>query len=364
MKIYLVGGAVRDELLGRPVKECDWVVVGAMPDQLLHLGFKPVGKDFPVFLHPKTHEEYALARTERKINKGYKGFTFYTSPDVSLEEDLLRRDLTINAMAKDEHDRIIDPYGGRRDLAEKKLHHVSSAFVEDPVRILRLARFAAKLPDFSIHSDTLQLMQKMVGMGEVNALVPERVWQELFRALTEVAPWRFLNVLIDAKALSILFPEIKKSFQLASARLTKVAALTDSPMLRFSALLSPLKKDQIEALCKRYRVPASYRNLSILVSREYVHYMRLDIQNGSSILKFLNALDALRRPMRFRQCLELYYMFDSQQKTKTMNHVLLRSLNVVKKVDTAPLLAKELKGLAFAKALEKARIDAIEDNLS
>jgi len=362
MNIYLVGGAVRDVLLGRPVKERDWVVVGATPEQLLQQGFKPVGKDFPVFLHPKTYEEYALARTERKINKGYKGFTFYASPNVSLEEDLLRRDLTINAMAKDTEGQIIDPYGGQKDLQAKCLRHVSDAFAEDPVRILRLARFSAKLVEFNVHADTLQLMQKMVTAGEVDVLVPERVWQELVRALTEEAPWRFFEVLKDAKALSILFPAIKSSSP-SLKRLTTVAALTDSPLLRFAALLSPLKVDQIEDLCQHYRVPQSYKDLSLLVAREYSHYMKLDIQNASSILQFLSALDAIRRPSRFKKCLELYNMFDRQQRSKEINHVLRESLKVVKNVSTKPFLVQELKGLAFAKALKKARIDVIQEIL-
>lgn len=362
MKIYLVGGAIRDALLGRPVKERDWVVVGAMPDQLLQLGFKPVGKDFPVFLHPKTHEEYALARTERKISKGYNGFTFHAAPCVTLKEDLLRRDLTINAMAQDEKGRIIDPYGGQKDLQDKSLHHVSDAFAEDPVRILRLARFSAKLPDFKTHPDTLELMQKMVAVGEVDALVPERVWQELVRALAEKAPWRFFEILDNAKALSILFPAIK-SWPLSLKRLMTVSSKTDSPLLRFAGLMSSLKIKQIESFCQRYRVPQAYKDLSLLVALEYSHYMKLDIQNAHAILKYLNALDAIRRPSRFKLCLGLYNMLDHGKKSKAMNDTLFRSLNVIKSVSTKPFLVQGLKGLAFAKALEDARISVIEEIL-
>jgi tRNA nucleotidyltransferase (CCA-adding enzyme) len=363
MKIYLVGGAIRDALLGRPVKERDWVVVGAIPDELLQLGFKPVGKDFPVFLHPKTHEEYALARTERKVSKGYSGFTFHAAPDVSLEEDLLRRDLTINAMAQDENGHIIDPYDGQKDLKAKSLHHVSDAFAEDPVRILRLARFSAKLPDFNTHPNTLKLMKKMVSIGEVDALVPERVWQELVRALGEVASWRFFEILEDANALSILFPEIKSSPQ-SLKRLMKISSKTKSPLLRFAALTSPLKIEQIAALCQRYRVPQSYKDLSLLVAREYPHYMKLDIQSASAILKYLNALDAIRRPSRFKLCLELYDMLDHGGKTQEINRVLFKSLDLIKRVSTEPFVAEKLKGLAFAKALENARIDVIEESLN
>ena len=208
MKIYCVGGAVRDELLGLPVKDRDYVVVGATPEEMLQQGFKPVGKDFPVFLHPRTHEEYALARTERKTARGYHGFDFYTAPDVTLEQDLARRDLTINAIARDSDGKLIDPFGGASDLKARVLRHVSAAFGEDPVRILRLARFAARL-DFSIAPETLALMRNMTENGEVDALVAERVWQEFARGLMESRPSRMMNVLRECGALARVMPELE-----------------------------------------------------------------------------------------------------------------------------------------------------------
>jgi tRNA nucleotidyltransferase/poly(A) polymerase len=212
MRIFIVGGAVRDRLLGLPVADRDYVVVGATPAEMVAQGYQPVGKDFPVFLHPQTHEEYALARTERKSGHGYKGFKVYAAPDVTLEEDLRRRDLTINAMAEDEAGALVDPYGGQRDLAEKVFRHVSEAFAEDPVRILRVARFAARFTDFSVAPETTGLMRQMVDDGEVDALVPERVWQEVARGLMEAQPSRMFRVLRDCGALARLFPEIDRLF--------------------------------------------------------------------------------------------------------------------------------------------------------
>ena len=212
MKIYLVGGAVRDKLLGREIKERDYVVVGATPKEMESLGYKAVGKEFPVFLHPDTQEEYALARTERKVGKGYKGFEFYADPSVTLEEDLQRRDLTINAIAEDNAGHIIDPFNGKKDLEAKIFKHVSPAFSEDPVRILRVARFAARFPDFNVHPDTNKLMKDMVKNGEVNALVPERVWKEFSRALAEPSPERFFTILKDSDALPILFNELTEHY--------------------------------------------------------------------------------------------------------------------------------------------------------
>ncbi|HNQ76269.1 MAG TPA: multifunctional CCA addition/repair protein, partial [Pseudothauera hydrothermalis] len=212
MRCYLVGGAVRDALLGLPVKDRDWVVVGATPEQMLAQGFRPVGKDFPVFLHPETQEEYALARTERKTGRGYTGFAFHAAPEVTLEDDLARRDLTINAMARDQEGRLIDPFGGQRDLAARRLRHVGPAFAEDPVRILRVARFAARFADFSVASETMALMRTMVDDGEVDYLVAERVWQELARGLMEAAPSRMIRVLRDCGALARILPELDRLF--------------------------------------------------------------------------------------------------------------------------------------------------------
>lgn len=210
MRTYLVGGAVRDRLLGRPGGDRDWVVVGATPQQMTDLGFRPVGRDFPVFLHPDTGEEHALARTERKSGRGYHGFTVYAAPEVTLEDDLVRRDLTVNAMAQDEDGTVIDPHGGQRDLADRVLRHVSPAFAEDPVRILRLARFAARFADFTVADETLALMRQMVDEGEVDHLVAERVWQELARGLMEARPSRMFAVLRDCGALARLLPELDR----------------------------------------------------------------------------------------------------------------------------------------------------------
>jgi len=257
MQIYCVGGAIRDELLGLPVKDRDWVVVGATPEMLLAQGYKPVGKDFPVFLHPRTHEEYALARTERKTAPGYAGFVFHTDPAVTLEEDLARRDLTINAIARTADGTLADPYGGQRDLAGRIFRHVSPAFAEDPVRILRLARFAARFADFRVAPETLALMRGMVAAGEVDALVPERVWQEIARGLMEARPSRMIEVLRDCGALARLLPELERLFGVpqpaehhpegdCGAHLLLVldrAAATAQPLaVRFACLLHDLGK--------------------------------------------------------------------------------------------------------------------------
>ncbi|HET9350688.1 MAG TPA: multifunctional CCA tRNA nucleotidyl transferase/2'3'-cyclic phosphodiesterase/2'nucleotidase/phosphatase, partial [Burkholderiales bacterium] len=240
MRVYLVGGAVRDELLGLPVKERDYVVVGSTPEEMVRLGFKPVGKDFPVFLHPKTHDEYALARTERKSGRGYKGFTVYASPEVTLEEDLKRRDVTINAMAKAEDGILIDPFGGKKDLESGVLRHVSEAFAEDPVRILRVARFAARF-GFRLAEETLALMKHMVASGETDYLVPERVWQEFSRGLAEPDPERMFEVLQRTGFLAKAFPEIK-----AWPR-----RFSGSVPVRFAVLAWPLGEKQVQALCER-----------------------------------------------------------------------------------------------------------------
>ncbi|MBV8802084.1 MAG: multifunctional CCA tRNA nucleotidyl transferase/2'3'-cyclic phosphodiesterase/2'nucleotidase/phosphatase, partial [Gammaproteobacteria bacterium] len=257
MKIYLVGGAVRDQLLGIPVKEKDWVVTGATVQDMLNQGFRQVGKDFPVFLHPKTHEEYALARIERKIGRGYTGFTFDTSPTVTLEEDLLRRDLTINAIAETPEGEIIDPYHGREDLAKKILRHVSSAFAEDPVRILRVGRFAARF-NFPVAEETINLMKQMVAAGEVDALVPERVWKELERALTEKYPFQFFAVLEKCEALEILFPHISIDNPGILALKQDIHLPTNS-QVRLAILLHALSIEDINTFCDRYRIRNSHR---------------------------------------------------------------------------------------------------------
>ena len=258
MKTYLVGGAVRDKLLGLVPKEHDYVVVGSTPEEMLRLGFKKVGRDFPVFLHPVTHDEYALARTERKTDKGYTSFVCYASPEVTLEEDLKRRDLTINAMAEDERGKIIDPFGGRVDLENKVLRHVSESFAEDPVRILRVARFAAKLGDFKVASRTNELMKLMLEQGEVEALVPERVWQELNKSLAENYPVKFFTALEDCKVLGSLFPEIVSGYPNAVLALDRAAKLSKDQITRFSALVFSLGQNELLAFGRRYKIPNSY----------------------------------------------------------------------------------------------------------
>ena len=293
MKVYVVGGAVRDELLGLPVQDRDFVVVGATPEDMLKLGFKPVGKDFPVFLHPDTHEEYALARTERKSGKGYKGFTVYAAPDVTLEDDLRRRDLTINAMAKDEAGRIIDPFGGRQDLEKRVLRHVSEAFAEDPVRILRVARFAARF-GFSVDPSTMSLMRRMVESGEADYLVAERVWQEFAKGLMEKAPERMFEVLEAAGLLKKLFPELRER-----------TGLQGSLPVRFARLAWPLKEAEVEALCERLRAPNDVRELALLGARNRVALRGSRLATPQALLELLKRTDAFRRPERFRDLLEV-----------------------------------------------------------
>jgi tRNA nucleotidyltransferase (CCA-adding enzyme) len=338
MKTYIVGGAVRDRLLGLPVIDRDFVVVGATPDEMLALGFQPVGKDFPVFLHPQTHEEYALARTERKSGHGYKGFRVYAAPEVTLEEDLLRRDLTINAMAEDETGALIDPYGGQRDLAAKTFRHVSAAFAEDPVRILRVARFAARFTDFAVAPETLALMRQMVDNGEVDALVPERVWQEVARGLMDAQPSRMFQVLRDCGALARLFPEIDRLFGVpqppehhpeidtgvhAMLVVDWAARQGFSLPVRFAALTHDLGKgvtppglwprhhgheargiDLVRMLSERIRVPADCRDLAIAVARDHGTVHRaLELRPGT-LVELLERLDAFRRPERFEEFLQ------------------------------------------------------------
>lgn len=311
MKIYLVGGAVRDKLLGLPIQERDWVVVGASANDMLALGYRSVGKDFPVFLHPETKEEYALARTERKIKPGYTGFQFDTSLNVTLEEDLQRRDLTINAMAETEEGQLIDPFQGKKDLDNKILRHVSQAFVEDPVRILRVARFAARFPDFQVAPETNELMKKMVVSGEVDALVPERVWKELERALKEKSPERFFQVLAACDALSKLFP-VFSNLQ----GLERAASLSTDPEVRFASLFKNVEEASVRQLCERYRIPNNYKELALLVSRyrhsfQKINYSTLDYNQAEEIIDLLKSIDAFRRPDRAKKFILICYAMDS-----------------------------------------------------
>ena len=338
MKTYVVGGAVRDQLLGLPVQDRDYVVVGATPDEMVAQGFTPVGQDFPVFLHPQTHEEYALARTERKSGHGYKGFTVYAAPEVTLEEDLRRRDLTINAMALDEHDGLIDPYGGLADLRARVFRHVSEAFAEDPVRILRVARFCARFTDFSIAPETLALMRRIVDAGEVDALVPERVWQELARGLMEGQPSRMFMTLRECGALAKLLPELDALFGVPQPPehhpevdtgkhvmlvVDWAARQKSSLPVRFAALTHDLGKgltpqslwpkhvgheaksiELVRGLGERLRVPADCRDLALAVAREHgIVHRALELRPGT-LVELLERVDAFRRPQRFEEFLQ------------------------------------------------------------
>ncbi len=333
MKTYIVGGAVRDSLLGLPVQDHDHVVVGATPEQMIAQGFTPVGKDFPVFLHPVTHEEYALARTERKTAPGYKGFVFHTSPDVTLEDDLVRRDLTINAMAQADDGTIIDPFDGRKDLEARLFRHVSDAFAEDPVRILRVARFAARLLEFGVAPETNALMQKMVDAGEVDALVPERVWQELARGLMEQKPSRMFDVLRACGALKRILPELDCLWGVPQPAqhhpeidtgvhvmmvIDYAAQQRYSLPVRFAALMHDLGKGAtppelwprhhghearsvqlVEQVCRRLRIPNDCRDLAIMTARDHGNVARAFELRADTIVTLLERSDAFRKPQRF-----------------------------------------------------------------
>ncbi len=340
MKIYLVGGAVRDELLGLPVKERDWVVVGATPEEMERQGFKPVGKDFPVFLHPQTKEEYALARTERKSGRGYKGFTVHASPEVTLEEDLKRRDLTINAMAKDEQGKLIDPFGGARDLKAGVLRHVSEAFAEDPVRILRVARFAARF-GFYAHKSTTELMREMVRSGEANYLVPERVWQEFAKGLMEDQPERMFDVLESSGLQAKLFPGIRP-----------VRTLAGSLPVRFARLCWSLEEEAIEKLCKRLRVPGDVHDLAVLAARARGTLKKTT--RPAAILDFLKKMDAFRRPERFAELLQVVRLAAPRTNLKRLE----RARRAAAAVDGAAI-AEDASGLDIARRIDEARRQAI-----
>lgn len=404
MDIYLVGGAVRDKLLGVPVKERDWVVVGATPEDMVRLGYRPVGKDFPVFLHPETHEEYALARTERKTAPGYKGFVVHASPDVTLEEDLKRRDLTINAMAEAPDGTLIDPFNGREDLDQGLLKHVSKAFVEDPVRILRVARFAARFAKwgFKVAHGTHALMKQMVAAGEVDHLVPERVWAETEKALGEDRPSRFFEVLHRCGALAVVFPELDRLFgvpQPAHAHpeidtgmhclmvLEQAARLSPDPRVRFAALVHDLGKgttpgaelpqhigheqrgvELIEALCRRLRIPNDYRELAVKVARYHGHCHRaLELRPGT-LLETLTGLDAFRRPEILEDFL-LACEADSRgrgpdgkpanDRPYAQADVFRTAFTAARAVDAGALAGQGLQGAALGERLRELRCNAI-----
>ncbi len=400
MDIYLVGGAVRDELLGRPVGERDWVVVGASPRELLDQGFKQVGKDFPVFLHPETHEEYALARTERKTAPGYYGFAIDASSTVTLEEDLRRRDLTVNAMARDREGRLVDPYGGAADLAARRLRHMSPAFAEDPVRVLRVARFAARYGPlgFQVADETLELMRAMVDSGEVDALVAERVWAETVRALGEAQPRRFVEVLRDCGALARVFPELDRLFGVPQPErhhpevdtgvhlllcLDQAVRLGLDIPARFAVLVHDLGKgltpmDQwprhighesrgaklVREFCQRLRVPNEYRDLAALVAEYHTHCHRALELRPITLLKVLQALDGFRKPDRLRRFLgaceaDARGRAGLEDRDYPQAALVDQALTAARAVAVEPLVARGLRGEALVQAIVRERRQAI-----
>ncbi|MEF7615228.1 multifunctional CCA addition/repair protein [Aquincola sp. MAHUQ-54] len=414
MRIYGVGGAVRDRLLreqaGQPdgphEGDRDWVVVGATAEQLGALGYVPVGRDFPVFLHPQTREEYALARTERKSAPGYRGFVMHADPSVTLEEDLQRRDLTVNAIAEAEDGTLIDPFGGRQDLAARVLRHVSGAFAEDPVRILRLARFAARWPDFSVAPETMALAGRMVADGEVDALVPERVWQELSRGLMEARPSRMFEVLRACGALQRLLPEVDRLWGVPQPPqhhpevdtgvhvmlVVDMAARLHAPLpARFACLVHDLGKGStppeewprhiahearsvklVQRLCERLRVPAECRELGEVTAREHGNVHRSAELNAAAVMRLLERCDALRRPERFAQML-LACECDARGRTGfedapyPQRARLLKALSIVQGVDaqaaSAAAAARGLRGPAVGEAVREARTAALAAGL-
>lgn len=402
LEYYLVGGAVRDRLLGLEVKDRDWVVIGATPEEMQKRGFFSVGKDFPVFLHPKTKEEYALARKEVKTAPGYRGFTINSSPKVSLREDLQRRDISINAMAMSAQGELIDPFGGADDLQHRVLRHVSSAFTEDPVRVLRVARFAARYTnfEFSIAPETLELMRNMVERGEVDALTPERVWAELHKALLEDKPSIFIRALKDCGALARVFPEVDKLFGIPQPAqyhpeidtgihtlmvLDQAARLTRDPQVRFAALVHDLGKAEtpkekwprhfdherlgvplVRNLCKRLRIPKRYGKLAIAVCRYHLKSHRTVELKPKTILETLNAINAFHRPEfleQFLLCCEADFLGRGDNKTRPYPQAkLLRDyFEAAHSVNTEVLEKSELSGKTYGEQLTQLRLQAIKE---
>lgn len=400
MQVYLVGGAVRDQLLGRTVTEHDYVVVGVTPQQMLALGYMPVGSDFPVFLHPQTKEEYALARTERKSGVGYGGFTFYTSPDLSLEDDLIRRDLTINAMAQTTDGQIIDPYGGQQDLAQRILRHVSPAFVEDPLRVLRVARFAARYADlgFQVATETLALMQQLVEQGELDYLSPERIWKETQRALTETRAEVYFEVLRACGALKAIMPEVDALFGVPQRpeyhpevdtgihtlmTLQRACEQQYSDRVRFAAVLHDLGKaltpadqlprhveheargvEPIRQLCQRLKVPTQYQQLAELVCREHLLCHRVMELRAGTIWRLLQRLDVLRRPERVEEFIQACECdargrLGLEQRPYPQADFLRHAIQQVRAIRSTDLPA-HIQGPAIGEALINARITALE----
>ena len=407
MQIYMVGGAVRDALLGLPVQDRDWVVVGATPEALAAQGYVPVGKDFPVFLHPASREEYALARTERKTAQGYRGFAVHAAPDVTLEEDLARRDLTINAIAQGDDGVLTDPYGGQRDIAARVLRHVTEAFAEDPVRILRVARFAARFPDFSIAPDTMALMQRMVTDGEVDALVPERVWQELARGLMAQQPSRMFEVLRECGALTKLLPEVARLWGVPQRAeyhpevdtgvhlmmVLDMAAQLQAPIeVRFACLGHDLGKGTtpqaewprhigheersarlLKALCLRLRVPNDCSELADVVAREHGNIHQSGEFGAAALVRLLERCDAFRKPERFADILlacecDARGRLGLNEQPYPQRQRLLGALTAAQSVNTAEVAAaaeaQGLSGAAIGQAVHTARTLALNSWLA
>lgn len=403
MQIYIVGGAVRDELLGRPSVDRDYVVVGATPEAMLAAGYKPVGKDFPVFLHPQSHEEYALARTERKTGRGYHGFAFHAAPDVTLEEDLARRDLTINAMAKAADGSLVDPFYGQRDLEAKILRHVGPAFAEDPVRILRIARFAARFADFSIAPETLRLMREMVVAGEVDHLVAERVWQELAKGMMESQPSRMFEVLRECGALARLLPEVEALFGVPQRpdyhpevdtgvhtmmTLDQSAVFGYELPVRYAALTHDLGKAEtpadilprhigheersvrlVEQMSARLRVPNDCRDLALLTARFHGHVHRVADLRAATIVTLFENTDALRRPQRFQQFLEACRCdytgrLGWQEKVYDAPQRLLTALFAVNAVEAGKIALSCKNRAAIPDMIHAARVEAVKTALN
>ena len=400
MQVYLVGGAVRDEQLGLPVKERDWCVVGATPAEMRGAGYRQVGKDFPVFLHPQTGEEHALARTERKTAAGYHGFEFHTDPGVTIEEDLGRRDLTVNAMAKDAHGNLVDPYGGVADIRARVLRHVSDAFVEDPVRVLRVARFAARFASlgFVIASETVSLMRSMSESGEIDALIPDRVWKETELSLLGPNSRIYFETLRECGALKILFPEVDRLFGVPQPErwhpeidtgthvmmvLDQAERLSPDLEVRFAALVHDLGKGTtrkhslpshpgherrgvklIHRLAERLPIPNTCRDLGILVSEYHTHCHRAFELRAATILRMLEATDAFRRPRRFEQCL-LACEADArgrkglEDRDYTQADLLRGAFAAASAIDTAAIAA-EHEGRRIGDAIRRERLAAVE----
>ena len=362
MKVYLVGGAIRDRLLNRPVHERDWVVVQSSPEEMMAQGFIPVGKAFPVFLHPKTKEEYALARTERKVSPGYHGFTFHTAKDVSLKDDLARRDLTINALAEDETGNIIDYYGGVNDLKQKILRHITPAFSEDPVRVLRVARFAARYADlgFKVAPETLELMHQMGLQKELSYLVAERVWAEWEKALQEPTPAVFFRILEQAQVLECIFPHFATTPLLENAlnELDKIALNQQDPALRFAVFVhyllpAEIFNTELPKIVAHYKIPNHYYDMTLGLQQTLAYYLKINFKEPETIVNLYEAIDAHRRFERAITLLQTCALIHADPKQKRLEQA-FQTLHTLK-----PTIPTELKGVAIADYIRQQRIAAV-----